>query len=77
MNVGDLRRALEGHADDTIVVLSKDAAGNGFSPLFLVDGPGENVYRAVSIWAGEIEAATEDALSYPDNERAVVLWPTI
>lgn len=76
MNVGDLRRMLDGHADDTLVVLSKDAEGNSYSPLAAVDEPGTYVYRAVSTWSGEIEEATEDALGYPDNERAVVLWPT-
>lgn len=76
MNVGDLRKLLEGHDDDTIVVLSKDAEGNSYSPLAQVDEPGTYVYRAVTTWSGEIEEATEDALSYPDNEPAVVLWPT-
>ncbi len=72
MNVGDLRRLLEGHDEDTLVVLSKDAEGNGFSPLDELDEPGRHRYFPSSTWAGEVEGADEVG---DDGEKVVVLWP--
>ena len=57
VTVGQLRRALEAYPDDAIVILSKDAEGNGFSPLA---GDGEVWYTPESTWSGEVHTMGPD-----------------
>lgn len=64
--VKQLRAALTDVDDDFIVILSKDAEGNGFSPLDEVEGP--MTYEPDSTWSGEI-------IENHDNDNCVVLWP--
>ncbi|MFI9154502.1 hypothetical protein [Streptomyces sp. NPDC053367] len=85
MRLADLRAALAnlGHLpDDTIVVLAKDAEGNGFSPLAEAE---DAMYWAETTWSGErylteeqrrAEANPDDWSEAPDDAvRAVFLWP--
>ncbi|MFI7073531.1 hypothetical protein [Micromonospora sediminicola] len=79
ITVAGLRGILAGLPDDAVIVLAKDAEGNGFSPL---SGPvGVYWYRPESTWAGEVHPIGEDAdgdVYEPDGDEliAVVLDPT-
>lgn len=69
--------------DDTIVVLAKDAEGNGHSPL---DSAEEGMYWAETTWSGEHYLTEEKRLAKTDPDdwspapvdavSAVFLWPT-
>lgn len=63
--VGELRDKLRHYRDDTPVIMSKDAEGNGHSPLSSVHAAR---YRAESSWSGDI-LDTEDEWSpeYTDD----------
>ena len=50
MTVRELKKALEGFDDDDQVVMSKDGAGNDYSPLADL---GSDMYVAGSTWSGE------------------------
>lgn len=50
MNVRQLREALEGMPDNLPVILQRDAAGNGYSPLYTWD---DAMYLATTSWSGE------------------------
>lgn len=76
MNVGNLRRMLDGHADDTLVVLSKDAEGNSFSPLRRLDEPGEHRYFPENGYSGDVMGAELAERRGELGEAVVVLWPT-
>lgn len=71
MTVGELKAALEGHDDDVLVVVAKDAEGNGYSPLVLTE---MYYYEATNTWSGEIIDTDEEV----DDSAvpSVVLWPT-
>ncbi len=68
---------------DTVVVMSEDGEGNGFSPLAEVETA---MYSAESTWSGEryMTEADRQAQADPDDYReapesavaAVFLWPT-
>ena len=84
MNVKELRDALAGLPDDMPVILQKDAEGNGYSPLYGVDG--ENAaYVARTTWDGEVKRrrlSDEDRAAgfcdedvSTDGAPCVVLWP--
>jgi hypothetical protein len=88
MTVGELRARLAGFEDDTLVVLSEDSEGNGFSPLADV---GRQAYIADSTWSGEVreigpltealttlgfEAADLVTVGQDGAVLAAVLWPT-
>ncbi|MEV6676251.1 hypothetical protein AB0N09_05190 [Streptomyces erythrochromogenes] len=86
MTLAELRTALaelDHLPGDTIVALSKDSEGNGFSPLYEVD---PSMYHAETEWSGErymTEAARlaqddpDDYAVAPDDAvLAVFLWPT-
>ncbi|MFI6278012.1 hypothetical protein [Streptomyces sp. NPDC050988] len=86
MTLAELRTAMAelGHLPgDTIVILAKDAGGNGFSPLYEVD---PSMYRAENEWSGEryMTDAARQAQKVPDAYSkapddavlAVCLWPT-
>ncbi len=80
--VGDLIDYLATQPRDRKVVMSKDAEGNGFSPLADAD---EAMYLPVTTWMGDVwltseqRAAQDEPEDYgeaPDDaERVVVLGP--
>jgi hypothetical protein len=94
--IGDLKRMIAvaeaaGLTDDAVVIIAKDAEGNGFSPL--ADRSSDGVYRAESSYAGSIEYWDEDDVDdlgpdrptwsewYADAQAdgcvpCLVLWPT-
>lgn len=81
--VGDLIDYLMTQPRDRLVVMSKDAEGNGYSPLADAD---EAMYEADSTWSGDVYNTPEQlagmrgADEYPeapdDAVRVVVLGPT-
>jgi hypothetical protein len=88
MTVRELREKLAEFDQDSLVVMSSDGEGNGFSPL---SGLGDSIYvddDPESIWDGAIylneltdelrkQGYTEEDLYDGDyGQLAVVLWPT-
>jgi len=85
MTLAELRAQLDALnlPDDTIVVLAKDAEGNGFSPA-VEAAPG--MYLADTTYSGEHYMAEEQRLAETDPDdwsqapddavRAVFLWST-
>ncbi len=66
MNVADLIEQLQGLDPTTIVILSRDAEGNGYSPLSaIVDG----YYLPETEWYGEIVDAPDE-----DTQECIVLY---
>lgn len=77
MTVAQLREALKDLPDYMPVVMSKDAEGNGYSPLDEVDP--NRYYEAYSTWSGELVSPDEDDDEPRDTEGlplVVCLWPT-
>ncbi|MBL7494378.1 hypothetical protein [Frankia sp. AgW1.1] len=91
--LADLQQMIATGTDpDSVVILSKDAEGNGFSPIAAEDAYGTPVvdfsvgyYRPESTWAGDFWApGSPDDDDFDDDPRtvspndvkAVVLWPT-
>jgi hypothetical protein len=81
MTVAELRDFLETIDGERLVVLQKDAEGNGFSPL---DGYWQGAYRAETTWYGDagLEALTDKhrEAGYDDEdviygEPALILTP--
>jgi hypothetical protein len=74
ISVAKLRELLADEPDDALVVMSKDAEGNGFSP-FLEIGSGEH-YVADSSYSGELrEEEYDPAEDGPDGAvPCIVLW---
>lgn len=76
VTVAKLRTLLADAPDDALVVMSKDAEGNGFSPFAELGGTDH--YVAESAWAGHLRDEEYD----PDEDGedgavpCVVLWPT-
>ena len=66
MTVGELKIALEGVDESMLLIVAKDAEGNGFSPLYEIEF---DHYKATSPHAGEIGTCPQDPV-------AVYLWPT-
>lgn len=88
MKVKELIKLLEGSDPEALVVMSKDAEGNSYSPLAEIDND-NNVYVPETTWQGEImlkELRPQDiragyeidevATDEPDKEDCVILWPT-
>ena len=83
MTVGELKKQLEEMNDDDIIVMSKNAEGNNFSPLVEI---GFDLYLADSAWSGEIRPREFDKEYFIDREeyeevkkeavKCVTLWPT-
>lgn len=85
MTLAELRAQLDALnlPDDTIVVLAKDAEGNGFSPAVEA---ATGMYLADTTWSGEHYMTEEQRLAETDPDewseapddavRAVFLWPT-
>lgn len=75
MTVDELRAVLEGLDPDTLVVMSKDAEGNNFSPLAGVEP--DTLYVAQTGYGGEcFHPDGWDDYYTDDYEKAVCLWPT-
>lgn len=79
VTVAKLREILAKLPDDAIVVMSKDAEGNNFSPFCEVgNDEASDWYRAESSWSGYLRDEEYD----PDEDgpdgavSCVVLWPT-
>lgn len=82
MKVKELIEQLKECDPDSIVIMSEDGEGNGFSPLSEIDDSSN--YLADSTWSGEVGLreltpdlevrgySEEDIL---DGEKCVVLWP--
>lgn len=76
----------DGIPGDTIVVMSKDAEGNNFSPLTREQGVTAGLYAPDSTWSGEHYMTEEYRRSLPDADEydpapddsipAAFLWPT-
>lgn len=84
MTVGELKKALEKVPDDRLVVCSRDAEGNGYSPLYEVDD--DNICEAGDGWVSDMNSlswtAGQAAMTESQWEafkangtRAIVLWP--
>ena len=82
MTVAELVKMLKAFEPDRVVVLQKDAEGNGYSPL-IEAYPG--MYRAETTWYGDVglealddglreRGFTEEDVMH-DGERALVLVP--
>lgn len=69
MTVGELKARLTTLDDALLVVLSKDAKENRFSPLHEMS---EHRYRAKSSWSGDIVSARA---ATPLTVPTLVLWP--
>jgi hypothetical protein len=55
LTVNDLIERLQQLPPDHLVVMSKDAEGNGYSPLADVTGPDDpHVYEPETTWSGEV-----------------------
>lgn len=86
MTVGQLKKLLAALPDNLVVIMQKDAEGNGYSPLSDVDGI-NNVYVPDSTWSGEVyykkltpqlrKAGFTIEDTYPDDDgiNCVVLSP--
>lgn len=71
VTAGDLRAHLSALPDDTPVILSRDAEGNGYSPLSSVDTT--VVYEPESTWSGEVHDTTDPDYEPDDRDTPVVL----
>jgi hypothetical protein len=84
MKVKELMRLLEKENPESEVILQKDSEGNGYSPLYAVDG--DAVYVPASTYSGDVFSlewsADEACMPEPAWEamkqqpRCVVLAPT-
>ena len=67
MTIKQLRERLSVYPEDTLVVLSKDSEGNGFSPLS--DDLSMGRYIEEHKWSGEF------VLGGRKGKQALCLWP--
>lgn len=86
LTIKELKAQLADLPDDMLVILQKDAEGNGYSPLEDVDGY-NNVYVPDSTWSGdchlkvltaELKAAgygPDDVYDGNDAQDCVILCP--
>lgn len=73
MTVAELIRSLREYPDDFIVIQSKDAEGNDYSPVCELDS---GFYEPETTWSGEyygpdVELENEEDFTY----NAVCIWP--
>jgi hypothetical protein len=76
MKVSELVAALREVNQDAEVILQKDAEGNGYSPLYIVDG--DAVYAPETTWSGNVYScgwSAEDADMQPDEWAAILAKP--
>jgi hypothetical protein len=71
MTVKDLIAELQDHDPDRVVIISKDAEGNGYSPLSCAL---TGAYRAETTWRGEVglESLDEDDIASGYTEEDVL-----
>lgn len=71
MTVKELKELLNIHDDNRIVIMSKDAEGNSYSPLCHAY---EGSYLATSTWAGEagLESLTEEDIRLGYTEEDIL-----
>lgn len=84
MKVSELMSLLAEFDEDAEVILQKDSEGNGYSPLYVVDG--NAIYVPATTWCGDVfstDWSAEDADRDEDEwkellkrPRCVVLAPT-
>ena len=86
MTVAELIEELKTLPPEAEVIMQRDAEGNGYSPLYAVDG--NAIYTADSTWSGEVvstEWSASDACYESEEEweqfkasnpRCCVLAPT-
>jgi len=67
MKVKQFIKELQKLSQDALVVLAKDAEGNGFSPLFECS---TEFYMPSSTYSGDLVGNEEEG-----SEQAVVIWP--
>jgi hypothetical protein len=82
MNIGELRKIIEGLDDSTEIIMAKDVEGNGYSPL---DQCRQWLYVPKSTWAGNVydpSWSADDACMTDDEwekikakDSVLVLWP--
>lgn len=70
LTAGELIEVLKGMPADSLVVMSKDAEGNGYSPLRTVDAVR---YVPSCTYAGEVYL--DDGCDEPGAVPAVAFWP--
>jgi hypothetical protein len=72
MKVKELIKELQEVDGDRIVIIQKDAEGNGYSPLTMIDD--ESTYLADSTWSGEvgIEKLTQEDRNNGYSEDDVI-----
>ena len=74
MKVKELMEMLQTVPEDREVVLSRDAEGNGYSPLA---DSGELWYVPYSTWGGDCyNLDEEEEFEGQDADLVLVLWPT-
>ncbi len=85
MIVKELRKLLNKFNDNDLVVMSKDAEGNSFSPL---SDHSNHIYVPDTTYSGEIFLleltpelkeygfSDEDIYHGKDGQNAIILWPT-
>jgi hypothetical protein len=83
MTIKDLKEAIQDLPDDMLVILQKDAEGNGYSPLAGADS--DAVYIADSTWSGDVydlswtaDEADMDEDEWEEmkqKEKALILYP--
>lgn len=70
MIVSDFIDVLKKMPQDSIIIMSKDAEGDNYSPLYDIE---QGSYLKENSWSGEVFFSKEK----PKNtESCVVLWPT-
>lgn len=77
MTIAELIAELQQLDPTMLVIQSRDSEGNGYSPT--VNEFSVGFYAPDSTWSGEFYSAAEDEDSFspgPDDQAAVVLWPT-
>ena len=76
MNVGELKKIIEGLPEDMQIVLQKDAEGNGYSPLSSTDT--NSVYISDNPWSGfvfPINWTAQDAGISEENWEQIKAQP--
>jgi hypothetical protein len=71
MTVKELKNVLACYPEDREVVLSKDAAGNGYSKAYQVD----NFTYYKDSAAYDLEHVWDEEYSEDDVVKAVIIWP--
>ncbi len=73
LTVKQLKEVLAEYDDNLIVIMSKDAEGNHYSPIAAEAPAGDGLYEPDTTWSGDF-CSGEDMEGQPAN--ALCLWPT-